>query len=117
MYLHKLNYKDKRTRRGYSRRRLSRRACSSASASVAPAPAPPDPPAPPATATAGVRAATDHHHHSPLPTGLPRRSARHSPGTDSEPVACGSPDSWSLSCSPSSSKICATTASLQQTCP
>lgn len=47
--------------------------------------------------------------------GGPRRPADHSPGTDSEPVACGSPDSWSLSCSPSSSKICDTTASLQHT--
>lgn len=55
MHLHKLNYKDKRGGgAGYSRRRLSRRACSSASASVAP-----PPPEPPATATAGARAATE----------------------------------------------------------
>jgi hypothetical protein len=59
---------------------------------MAPAPpAPPPPPPPAAEAMAGAFI----------------------PLAAKEPDACGKPDNWSVSCSPSSSSICDTTASLK----
>lgn len=54
------------------------------------------------------------HRLTSWPTCQKKKSFWNLPDIDKEPVACGSPDSLSFSCSPSSSRICVTTVSLHK---